>query len=402
MLDRNQDRDGRADLKWLGGLLLAVLLGVAAAGFSSAALADDDRDGEPPVLMELLLDGLPEGRAAPRTAGSWRPGQPWRLLDGVEVFADSAELPGFTPAAAQERVAGAFTEALRSGGREAVLGLITDGRLKEQLEEALAGPVAELVRAQLAGGLLQAGLADGSRAADWRTQADNNPGSPVQPLVGVFVTIDPQLVESLGAAGIGDYIISRLAETFMAEGEAGARALLANDTLLSLYDGTVAGSLNSGLQGMFRAVLTGFSGQIGRGLEAARQELSQARGTPAEAGAAERLKRSGWTYSLLALIPGLVLVLASRAAGRLFNPGLAFAGAGLPGIVLIRHAPPQAHEGLPFLESVPAFVTELTGMGGGALVPWLVLLGIGALLLILGIVSALTPAGGRRRGGYRF
>ncbi|HLR47425.1 MAG TPA: hypothetical protein VK092_09730, partial [Deinococcales bacterium] len=330
MFDSNHDRDGRADLKWLSGLLLVVLLGAAAAGFSLAALAGNNRESPPPSFGELLLDGVPESGRSARPAGRWRPGEPYRLLDGVEVFADSGELPGLTPGAAGERLAAAFTDALRTGGSPAVLDLVADERLREQVGEALAEPVRELVRAQLAGGLLQAGLADGSRAADWRTQAAENPGSPVQPLVGVFVTLDPGLVDDLGPAGIGDHIMDSLTDAFMAEGEEAARALLANDTLLTLYDGTVSGGLDSGVHGMFRAVLTGFSGEIGRGLEEARRELSEAGGTRADEGAAEQFRRSGWLYALLALVPALVLIPVSRRAGRLFNPGLALLAAGLP------------------------------------------------------------------------
>ena len=401
MFDRNQARDGRADLKWLGGLLLALMVGLAAAGFSMAALAGSDPDAVPPPFPEVLLNGLPEGAAAPRSSGSWRPGQPWRLLEGVEVFAESGELPGLGAGAAQERLADAFTAALRADGSDAVLDLVTDARLRTQLGEALAGPVRELVRAQLAGGLLQAGLADGSRAADWRAQAAANPGSPVQPLVGVFVTMEPAAVEDLGAAGVGERIIGSLADEFMEQGEAGARALLANDTLLGLYDATVAGSLSGGVHGMFRAILTGFSGRIDRDLEQARQELSAARGAPAAPGEADRLRRRGWLYGVLALVPALLLVPASRGAGRLFNPGLALLAAGLPGVVLLRHTPPAAQDGLPVTEAVPALLGELLTMGGGALVPWLVLLTAGVLLVILAAVSLLAPAGGGR-SRYRF
>ena len=275
MYSRNRNPGWRADVKWLAGIVLAIAATAAAALFCLALLSRPASGSQvlAGILRPVLL-GEDGSRIAARSESEFTPGGPLQLLPGLEISLDPTELADFDAEQAQNRIAGVMTSLLREGGRDGVLALASDSQLLRQLSGALDGPVKQLVSAQLGAALLGAGLADGSRMADWRTQAANNPGAPVQPLVGVFVRAPASVVEDLSAAGIGQLAIDGLAEEFLVGGEAAARDLLANPNLLALYDGAVAGPLASGLHGLFRALLLGFATEIGERIEAAQQQLT--------------------------------------------------------------------------------------------------------------------------------
>lgn len=274
MHSRNRSPDWRGDSKWVAAIVLVLSATVATALFSLAGLARPAAGSQviAGILRPVLL-GQEGSRIAARSDAEFSPDSPLQLLPGLDIRLDPSELPGFDAEQAQNRIAGVMTSRLRAEGRSGVLDLAGDAQLLEQLSGALAGPVRQLVSAQLGAALLGAGLADGSRLADWRTQAQNNPGAEVQPLVGVFVTADASVVEQLTAAEIGQLAVDGLAAAFLEGGEQAARELLANQTLLALYDQAVAGPLASGLHGLFRALLLGFAGEISDRLASAQQRL---------------------------------------------------------------------------------------------------------------------------------
>ncbi len=274
MYPRESGSGWRADFRWLCGIVLVLATTAAALLFTLNGLA---RPVAGTQVLERLLglalqaEGGVSVTADPGTG--WVPGTPLQLLRGLEVYADPSEVAGFSADDAGNRIAGVLTGSLLQGGTPAVLALSTDSALTGLLSGALEGPVQQLVQSQLGAVMLPAGLADGSRLADWRTQAASNPGAPVQPVVGVFVTADAATVGALSAAGIGDLVIAGLADGFVGGGSGAARDLLANNTLLALYDGAVDGPLASGLHGLFAGLLLGFRDELDAGLSEAQAAL---------------------------------------------------------------------------------------------------------------------------------
>lgn len=480
MYPRETGSGWRADSRWLCGIVLVLATTAAALLFSLTGLARPVAGTQ--VLERLLGLALQSEGGVSVSADSgaaWLPGTPLQLLHGLEVYADPTEVSSFSTDDAANRIAGVLTDSLLQGGTPAVLALSTDSTLSTLLTEALEGPVLQLVRGQLGAALLPAGLADGSRLADWRTQAAGNPGAPVQPVVGVFVTADPALVGELTAAGIGDLVIAGLADSFVSGGSAAGRDVLANNTLLGLYDSAVNGPLASGLHGLFAGLLLGFRAELDSGLSqaqaalqagpAARQPLAASggivssselanlsraeadalivrrlaerahadgpdvlqqlltdRGQQAAAqaaapllalfswAAAERWGLSAWFAAAVGLLAAALLVLLSSGRGRLFNPGLALLVAGTPGLLSVRWLQTMQAgfvqagqaEGAGFFGGLLSDLRALAGAipagpAEAVALPWLVVTGAGALLVLLTVLALLVPA--RRRGGrYRF
>src|SRR5699024_9051800 len=106
--------------------------------------------------------GLEDAPLAVRQSSGYRAGEALELLPGVAVRADPTEIPGFDAAEATDRIAGVLVERLVTGGAGSARGLVTDAGFGRQLDRAFAGPVPQLVQAQLGAALLPAGLGDGS------------------------------------------------------------------------------------------------------------------------------------------------------------------------------------------------------------------------------------------------
>src|SRR5690606_23778304 len=74
-------------------------------------------------------------------------------------------------------------------------------------------------------------LDDGSRLADWPAQAAANPGSLVQPIVGIFVYESPARLATMGLRAIGVSVVGQLSDMVMAEGLGAALAQVTNANL---------------------------------------------------------------------------------------------------------------------------------------------------------------------------
>ena len=222
------------DVTWASGVLLALTVLAGVLLFTQLQLASPDR-GEPIIRGVLGLTLQPGGSAEAglgvRAGSSYQAGQPLMLLPGLDVYADATEIPGFTSEAAVNRAAGVLAGRLIDGGGPAVLAAVTDPVLSAQLRTALDGPIAAMMRSALESEMLPAGLDDGSRLADWPAQAAANPGSLVQPIVGIFVYESPNRLATMGLRAIGLSVVGQLSDTVMAEGLNAALALVTNANL---------------------------------------------------------------------------------------------------------------------------------------------------------------------------
>jgi hypothetical protein len=264
------------DVTWASAVLLALTVMAGVLLFTQAQLASEER-GESVIRSVLELTLQPGGAAADlgvRTGSSYTPGQPLALLAGVEVYADPTEIPSFTVDQAVSRIAGVLTDRLISGGTQHMLGAVTDPDLGAQLRAAVAGPIASLVRASLEEAMLPSGLDDGSRLADWRTQAANNPGELVQPVVGVFVYESPNRLQSMTDREIGVAVVGQLAGLVMEEGIQAARDVITNANLRSRLDVGADQRARSVVHALLESLLLGRRGEIESRLSGAAQALA--------------------------------------------------------------------------------------------------------------------------------
>ncbi len=253
------------DVKWLSAILLMLGLAVGTLAFSLAELSVRSR--ALPLLHEMLaLTLLPEGSGnaglAVRTGAAYQPGQKLTLLPGVEVYADPTEVPSFTVDQAINRIAGVLTDETLRGGGPAALKLVTDAGIRAQLQQALQGTVPELVRAGLGAQMLPSGLEDGSRLADWPKQALDHPGQPVQPIVGVFVYAQPAQLRTMNNRQIGEMVVSKLADSVLADGTAPTQQKVVNSNLRARYDEALQGSVPASLHSFYATLFRGHQDAI--------------------------------------------------------------------------------------------------------------------------------------------
>lgn len=262
------------DVIWVAGGLgvLAALVAAAALGWSRAS----DAVSGPLVLTEVLRVTLvPDdptaevGALMVRSDDAIEPGAPLEVLPGAGVTVDPTELDGFTTEAALGRVAGVWSERLLDDGREALLNDVDESTLTGQIRRTVDGPATDLVEGELAEELLPSGLADGSRMANWPLQAQRAPGEPVQPIVGIFVTVDPDELEGLTPGQIGEVVIRRLAELTVLQGADAARESISNVNLAARYEQGLA-QARSATHTLFEAMLAGRVAEIADRLERAR------------------------------------------------------------------------------------------------------------------------------------
>lgn len=232
----------QVDVAWSAGVL-AWLAATAAIALAVLAAATSARVG--PTLHALMLDTtFAAGEVAPvavaPSAVTYDGRGPFELWPGTGVLAAPGELPAMTVAEARARLATAFVERRmeRGAGWTAELGDAALADDLDALERAVLHPLAE---AELGRALLRLGLDDGTRAADWPTQAARNPGAPVQPLVGVFVTLPVEAVQGAGTRLVGDRIVAGLANLLAEGGADGVRAAMANAQLEAALETALAG-----------------------------------------------------------------------------------------------------------------------------------------------------------------
>jgi hypothetical protein len=249
------------DVIWTAGLVLVAAALTTAAALAWGRLSDADT-ARPLLERTLQMTLLPGAGAVEASALAVRaesgiaPGEPFEALPGSGVRIDPTELAGFDVAAALDRLAGVWSEALVSEGRQALLAVLDDPALAEQLQRVVDGPATGLLEAHLAEELMASGLDDGSRLANWPLQAERNPGEPVQPVVGVFVFFEADALEGLSERQIGEAVVARLAELTIAEGADAAREAITNVNLSARYEQGLS-QARSALHQLFEAVLAG-------------------------------------------------------------------------------------------------------------------------------------------------
>ena len=348
------------------------------------------------------------------------------LLPGMQVYADPTEVPTFAVADAVSRSAGVLADRLVSGGQNALLEMLGNEALRWQFQLALEGPVPQLISGAIDAEMAGGGLDDGTRAADWPTQAASNPGQPVQPLVGVFVTFPVNQVQNMTARQIGTAIIGALTENVLEGGLPQALALITNDNLRARLTSGVDTVARGRLHQLFSTMLTGSEAEMESRLAEAKAALagvdevedsltgllpaSELAGLSAEQAEervlealAERAWRGGgelaaaqltrpeqvqrvaaaapmldlfssrahgryltwsWLTGLAALLFAVLLVGFSRGMLRLVNPGIALVlGAGLGALAFYRlDAALPATAGLPLGAGAQGVFAALGGL----------------------------------------
>jgi hypothetical protein len=385
------------DVRWLTALLLVCVVLVGAAISSLARLTAPGT--VEPVARALL--GLVVGPSddAVRVAPSspvYQLGTPLPLLPGVPVTADATEIPTFEPDAAIGRVAGVLAQRLVDTGASATWASVDDADWRQVLERAEEGLIRPLVRAALRSPLFDVGIGDGTRAANWPQQAQQNPGAEVQPLVGVFVTAPPLALQGRSPREVGELVVGELARLVVDQGAPAARELITNAEVGAAFDAAVAGPVRAAVHeavaavtasrtdeiaqrlGEARAVLAGStperdpwaglvdSGDLGRLGDVERRdrvldELAQRASVggsdavlaalPAS-GVRERVERASelldvvgrdahrrattwaWILGAVALLLSLIVALTAEGFGRVFAPGLAVLVGAAPGLAV--------------------------------------------------------------------
>jgi len=411
------------DGKWLSGLLLvpvlmALLLMVTLTQLSSPG------PGRAVLQKALALALFPDGLEAATLPAvelptQVSPGEPLELVTGVAVFAAAEELDGLTPESARLRVADALAALLLREGLQGTLTRVANPQLAQQLS---ADFVSDLSRIYLEAALLPAGLADGSRLADWRQQRANRPGQPVQPIVGVFVLVEPAELEPLTNRDIGVLVVRRLNEVLLTQGLPAAQALVGNANLLQRLNDTAQGEIRQALGAFLATTLIAEEPAIARRLTQAREAAAQeataapvpwlgpelADLPPAEANALvlqrvseaiyhrgltealatitepdARLRigaalepfsaftasqhghwlRLSWLLGALALLLGGLLVFFSNGLSRVINLGLVLLMAAVPGTLLLAALEQAlAQSAAPTLPHVEGTLVSLTAL----------------------------------------
>lgn len=389
------------DVAWASAVLLALAALAGTLFFSLSQLSNDESGpaAQRSILRMTLRPGGAGSLVEVRTGAGYVAGQQLMLLPGMQVFADPTEVPGFTVADAVSRSAGVLADQIVTGGSQALVAMLSNDSLRRQFELALSGPVQPLIATSITAEMVGGGLDDGTRAADWPAQAAANPGQPVQPLVGVFVTFPVNQVQNMSDRQIGAAIVNQLSEHVMQGGLPQALGVITNDNLRSRLTRGVDTVARARLHELFTTMLMGSEAEMESRLAEAKgviagegqqsesltsllpaAELAGLSPSQAEERVLEALAERAWrgggavaaaqltraeqvervrsaagmldlfsqsanrSYLLYSWLAGLavllllvLLVAASRGMLRLINPGLAvLLGAGLGALALYR------------------------------------------------------------------
>lgn len=397
MIDRDRPA-WRTDAKWISGILLVLALAALTPIFGLSRLSA--RENALPIIEDVLasrlLPGDGEDAQELRVGIETSPSGAIESIPGSNLVIEPDELADLTAAEAAARAASELARRVVASGAEAAFDGMEEGILGRSLRQITAAAGSEIVRATLLLEMLPEGLGDGRRLANWRLQAERNPGEPVQPIVGVFVRLPVSEVEQLSARGIGERVVTELADTLLAGGLPAARELVSNQNLLRSLE-EAAGPVTERLETLFAALLISHESLLDERLQRAREAL-QARAGSFEEGLAlvdreelaglsvdeanrvvlERLAvvahrggaraaaselrnaelseealaaapfidalaahardsylRLTWLLAGLSAVLLLALIVASRGWGRLANPGLAMLLAGATGALLL-------------------------------------------------------------------
>jgi hypothetical protein len=272
------------DVTWAAAVLAWAAIAVAtAAGMAARATAPDLG----PSLHAALLDAAFVETAGALALVAEEPvvqlTDPFEPILGSGLALPLADLAGLTVDAARARFADALAAARLQGS--AWLDGVTDPALVAELralDEAVLRPLAE---AELRRALYPFGIDDGSRAADWATQAQQNPGQPVQPIVGVFVRLPVNQVQGAGPLLVGERVVAGLTGLLLDGGRPAAEAALANAQLSQALAAALDGPLPAAWRTALDAALRDRDPALGERLTALRAVAADAAPTPDPRGA---------------------------------------------------------------------------------------------------------------------
>lgn len=276
------------DVAWASAVLLALAALVGVLAVSLAQLSDEET-GQATQRAILRLSLRPGGDGSlveVRTGAGYVPGQPLMLLPGMQVFADPTEVPTFAVADAVSRSAGVLADRFVQGGSQPLMQALGNEALRRQFQLALDGPVGPLVAGAIESEMLGGGLDDGTRAADWPTQAASNPGQPVQPLVGVFVTFSVNQVQNMTDRQLGAAIVQELSQNVLEGGLPQALTLITNDNLRARLTRGVDTVARARLHELFSTMLLGSEAEMESRLAEAKAAVA---GTEEESGSLSSL-----------------------------------------------------------------------------------------------------------------
>lgn len=270
------------DVKWIATILLVFLFATLTLLISFAQLTRP-RLGQSMLESVLSLSLLPDNTQADAAPAieiaqglDFTPGEPLILLPGVNISAETAELTDFTPDLSRARIAAAFTDDIVTSGLATALGRVTDPQLQAQLERLAQDTLPPLVKGLLETYLFPAPaeLGTGTRLADWPLQAQQRPGRDVQPMVGVFVTAPPALLETLNPRQIGEYVVNQLGLTLIDQGLGAALELISRETVRTLFTQSVQEDVRPELNEVFNTLLIAQDKVIQERLDEARQIIA--------------------------------------------------------------------------------------------------------------------------------
>lgn len=265
------------NLVWSCAVLLGIATVCATVLWPISRLSSEQYG--PQIIRAGVAAALPSVNAVSIDAGGYEPGSALALLPGFDVYIDTTEIPTFTPEQAISRGAGVLTESLFTGGTPAVQQLAEHAAFAPQLPNLFAGALPSLLASEFQTTLFAAGLADNSRITDWRSQQAAQPGQDVQPLVGVFVQLNPADIDGLSVREIGMLVVRGLVDTLISDGQDATLALLSNSAHQAAFEQAVPAAKQR-THDLFTVLLYGFQDAIHERLENARGIQSGAANAP--------------------------------------------------------------------------------------------------------------------------
>lgn len=287
---RNPGRSAwQVDVAWVSALL-AWSTALVATVMAVLAVAASPRVG--PDLQAWILDAAFAGEGpAPALAGPtvaiYEGHGPFELWPGTGVTVSAEELPALSLGEARAMLATEFADRRLREGAPWTAGLSDEALIVEfdALERAVLAPLAE---AELRRVLLPMGLDDGTRATDWPTQAARNPGQPVQPLVGVFVTLPVDQVQGAGPRLVGQRVVAGLAQRLAEGGVQAAQDAMGNVQLRAALDTALEGPVRQAWRAALAAAWVPRDAALAERLERAQAVLVETEA------AVDPLVAAGW------------------------------------------------------------------------------------------------------------
>ncbi len=274
---RNPGRSAwQVDVTWTAAVLAwAAAVVAVVAGAATQATTPALGPMVQATLLEAAFIDMSEAPALEAGAPVVELTDPFEVMRGTGVTVPIATLPDLTVEGARAQVAAALVERRMTLG-DAWLEGIDDAALQAELRALDDAVLRPLTESELRRALFPLGLDNGSRAADWATQARQNPGQPVQPIVGVFVRLPVEQVQGAGPLVVGERVVAGLADILLSQGRPAAEAALANVNLSAAMRATLEGPLPQTWRDALDAALRSRDAALAARLDAAREALVEA------------------------------------------------------------------------------------------------------------------------------